>query len=77
MSRPVRAQKAPSQEYLRLWKIIDGAVRDAFANHPEYLWLSVFRGWNNLRTAPHADQPQRLKGLRRSNANPQCRKTFG
>lgn len=37
LRRPVRAQKAPSQEYLRLWKIIDGAVRDAFANHPEYL----------------------------------------
>lgn len=37
MSRPVRAQKAPSPEYLRLWRIIDGAVRDTFASHPEYL----------------------------------------
>lgn len=36
-SRSVRAQKAPSREYLQLWKIIDGAVRDTFANHPEYL----------------------------------------
>lgn len=35
--RPVRSQKAPSPEYLRLWRIVDGAVRDAFANHPDYL----------------------------------------
>lgn len=36
-ARPVRSQKAPSPEYVQLWKIIDGAVRDTFANHPEYL----------------------------------------
>jgi len=26
-----------SREYRQLWRIIDGAVRDAFVNHPEYL----------------------------------------
>lgn len=31
-----RPQKG-STEYRRLWKMVDGAVRDAFANHPEYL----------------------------------------
>lgn len=31
-------------------------------------WLSVFRGWSDLRTSPHADQPQRLKGLCRDSA---------
>ena len=50
------------------------AVADGDA---EKIGLSVFRGWNDLRNSSHADQPQRLKGLRRSNANPQCRKTFG
>lgn len=27
--------------------------------------LSVFRGWNDLRTYPHVDQLQRLEGLSR------------
>lgn len=27
--------------------------------------LSVFRGWNDLRTSPHVDQLQRLEGLSR------------
>lgn len=37
MPRPIRSQKNPGPAYLQLWKVVDGAVRDAFANHPEYL----------------------------------------
>lgn len=27
----------PGPEYRKIWRIVDGAVRDTFANHPEYL----------------------------------------
>jgi len=30
-------EKIDSQAYRQLWRIVDGAVRDAFAHHPEYL----------------------------------------
>lgn len=29
--------KRPSHEYARMWRVIDGAVRDALQCHPEYL----------------------------------------
>jgi hypothetical protein len=38
---PKKRTAAPPQkqaaEYRRLWKIVDGAVADAFNKHPEYL----------------------------------------
>lgn len=39
-------------------------IRQWLAKQPaDLLRLSVFRGWTALKTSPHADQPQRLKGL--------------
>lgn len=32
-SKPPKGDAA----YRRLWRVVDGAVRDAFAHHPEYL----------------------------------------
>lgn len=32
-----RMEKCPDETYRQLWRLVDGAVRDAFANHPEYL----------------------------------------
>lgn len=32
-----RMEKCPDAVYRQLWRLIDGAVRDSFANHPEYL----------------------------------------
>lgn len=37
----------------------------AISGYPGYFGLSVFRGWNDLRTSPHVDQLQRLEGLSR------------
>lgn len=36
----------PGQAYSRIWRIVDGAVRDAFASHPEYIekrWMRAAR----------------------------------
>lgn len=30
-------EKTPDATYRQLWRLVDGAVRDTFANHPEYL----------------------------------------
>lgn len=30
-------RKPRDDQYLRIWRLVDGGVRDAFANHPEYL----------------------------------------
>lgn len=35
--RRARMEKTPDAVYAHLWRLVDGAVRDAFANHPEYL----------------------------------------
>lgn len=35
--RRVRPVKNPGPDYHQLWRIIDGAVYDAFKAHPEYL----------------------------------------
>lgn len=35
--RRQRLPKCPDQAYRQLWRVVDGAVRDTFANHPEYL----------------------------------------
>jgi hypothetical protein len=35
--RRTKLQKCPDATYQQLWRLTDGAVRDAFANHPEYL----------------------------------------
>ncbi len=38
---PRKRTKVPPQKtetvYRQLWRVIDGAVADAFSNHPEYL----------------------------------------
>jgi len=36
-TKRTKMQKMPDATYRQLWRIADGAVRDAFANHPEYL----------------------------------------
>jgi len=33
----IAPQKRPSVGYSRLWRVVDGAVRDALTNHPDYL----------------------------------------
>lgn len=35
----MKRTKAPKEEtlYRRLWRIVDGAVADTFAHHPDYL----------------------------------------
>lgn len=35
--RRYRAEKMPDATYRQLLRLVDGAVRDCFANHPEYL----------------------------------------
>ena len=39
MTKPKRRRppKMPHKVYGKLWRIVDGAVRDTFAMHPEYL----------------------------------------
>lgn len=39
MRKPRRRKppKMPHRVYGKLWRIVDGAVRDTFAMHPEYL----------------------------------------
>ena len=32
-----KPNKCPSPLYLQFWRIVDGAVADAFNHHPEYL----------------------------------------
>lgn len=32
-----RREKCPDEQYRLLWSLVSGAVRDTFANHPEYL----------------------------------------
>lgn len=32
-----RREKTPDEAYRMLWQLVSGAVRDSFANHPEYL----------------------------------------
>lgn len=43
-----RKDRAVSAEYRQLWRIVDGAVRDALASHPEYL---TDHGKRNAREA--------------------------
>lgn len=37
--QPKRARppKRPSKEWIQTWRIVDGAIRDTFRHHPEYL----------------------------------------
>lgn len=35
--RRARLAKSENEMYRRLWRVVDGAVRDALATHPEYL----------------------------------------
>lgn len=35
--RRARMEKCPDEVYRQLWRLVDGAVRDTFANHPGYL----------------------------------------
>lgn len=35
--KKVVPQKMPDKAYAKVWRLVDGAVRDAFANHPDYL----------------------------------------
>jgi len=44
-ARPTKPAKADDR-YRRLWRIVDGAVVDAFVHHPEYL---TERGRNAAR----------------------------
>lgn len=32
-----RRERCPDEAYRQLWQLVRGAVRDTFANHPEYL----------------------------------------
>lgn len=36
MPKRLKPQK-PGDDYRRLWRLVDGAIRDAFAKHPEYV----------------------------------------
>lgn len=35
-----RMEKRPDENYRQLWMLVGGAVRDAFASHPEYLTVA-------------------------------------
>ena len=37
MSGRLKPEKSPTHAYAALWRIVDGAVRDCFAAHPEYI----------------------------------------
>lgn len=36
-SRRSKMEKQPDASYRQIWRLVDGAVRDAFANHEDYL----------------------------------------
>lgn len=42
--RRIPPPKRPSKVYVSLWKVVDGAIRDAFLAHPEYLTEKGARG---------------------------------
>lgn len=52
--KPRPRARAPKgdQSYRQLWRVVDGAVMDAFAHHPEYL-------------APHRGKDARLSVVKR------------
>jgi hypothetical protein len=35
--RRLTPEKSPSRVYHQVWRLVDGAVRQAFRDHPEYL----------------------------------------
>ncbi len=41
-SRAYKPQR-PGKQYGEIWRMVDGAVRDAFASHPEYVQQSYLR----------------------------------
>lgn len=45
--RRARMEKCPDEIYRQLWRLVDGAVRDTFSNHPEYLTEAGKRGAMN------------------------------
>jgi hypothetical protein len=36
-TRRLKPVKMPSKEYRAIWRVVDGAVRNAFDMHPDYL----------------------------------------
>ena len=44
--RRVAPIKCPDREYRQIWRLVDGAVRDALETHPEYL---TAQGHHNAR----------------------------
>ncbi len=39
--KPLKPEKSPTYAYVQLWRVVDGAVRDCFAHHPEYIPVGV------------------------------------
>jgi len=35
--RPAKSQKVPDKDFLKIWLMVDGAVRDCFIHHPSYI----------------------------------------
>jgi hypothetical protein len=35
--KKAKSQKAPDRRFLAVWMMVDGAVRDCFIHHPEYI----------------------------------------
>ena len=35
--KKAKSQKVPDRHFLMVWKMVDGAVRDCFMHHPEYI----------------------------------------
>ena len=50
MKRPhrLRSQKVPDDTFAQIWKMVDGAVRDALAHHPEYLAVPEARARRSI-----------------------------
>lgn len=37
MTKRLKPAKSPTHAYAKLWRLVDGAVRDCFDAHPEYI----------------------------------------
>ena len=37
LRRKSKSQKVPDKDFLKIWRMVDGAVRNCFLHHPDYI----------------------------------------
>lgn len=70
MAKRARPQKRPSARYVKLFKIVDGAVRDAFNMHPDYL-TDKGKRWNAARQSIVKRVAGDIEGYLKAGGRPQ------